>query len=120
MMAAEEQRINCGGGMTTTRRKDLDHNGTLEAILYNLSIGNGMNLDDGCRGDGVNQHPKITVSTATAAAAAADATSKGLNSGSHHHKIHSNTANNGSRPLSQFLQVPQADLSKLTVMPCHE
>jgi len=114
MMAAEEQRINCGGGMTTTRRKDLDHNGTLEAILYNLSIGNGMSLDDGCRGDGVTQHPKITVSNANAAA---DSTSKGLNNGSHH-KLHSNTANNGSRPISQFLQVPQADLSKLTVMPC--
>lgn len=115
--------------MTTARRKDIDHTGTLEAILYNLTLGNGMNLDDGCRGDGVTQHPQITVSTALID----DATSKGLNNGSHqyhHHQQLQNsknssstnnaTNNSGSRPISQYLQVPQADLSKLSVMPCQE
>lgn len=117
-MATEEQRISCTGTMTTPRRKDHDHTGALEAILYNLTIGSSMNLDDGCRGDGGNQHPQITVSIDNA---------KGFSNGSYQNKTNGATSSdivmnssNGSKPISQYLQVPEPDLSKLTVMPCHE
>lgn len=123
MMAAEEQRINYD-----LRRKDLDHNGTLEAILYNLTIDNNMSLDEHCRGDGVNQHshPKITISSEenqmspsqTQASDPAFPTTKGVNNNA----TSSSSTKHKSRPLSNYLEVPQSDISKLTVMPmpCNE
>ncbi|CAL8147784.1 unnamed protein product [Orchesella dallaii] len=119
-MAGEEQRINCGG-----RRKELEHGATLEAILYNLTLGNGMRLDEGCRGDGVNQHPQITVSfeennsNSQRLPNNSTTTTKGLsNNGNNKHRAGLGPCNNGG--ISNFLQVPQPDLSKLSVMPCHE
>jgi len=122
MMAGEEQRINCGGVGVGVRRKELEHGTTLEAILYNLTLGNNMSLDEGCRGDGVNQHPQITVSFEESPSQ----NSKRLGVSPLPTKGVMNNASNKHRSeghlTANFLQVPQPDLSKLSVMPiqCHE